>query len=164
MKKNIVLFLLAIVIFITGCELNNNPTSKVEELLSKYQKLDDEIVINYADLANTDELTDEQIDRYKNVIESQYKSLSYEIKEEEIDGDKAIVTTQIEVINYKEVLDKYSIDNYDIDEYYDLVLDDLEKAKDKVTYTIDFEVIKENDEWVINNLNNEQRQKLLGIY
>lgn len=164
MKKNIVLFLLAIVIFITGCELNNNPTSKVEELLSKYQKLDDEIVINYADLANTDELTDEQIDRYKNVIESQYKSLSYEIKEEEIDGDNAIVTTQIEVINYKEVLDKYSIDNYDIDEYYDLVLDDLEKAKDKVTYTIDFEVIKENDEWVINNLNNEQRQKLLGIY
>ena len=164
MKKNIVLFLLAIVIFITGCELNNNPTSKVEELLSKYQKLDDEIVINYADLANTDELTDEQIDRYKNVIESQYKSLSYEIKEEEIDGDNAIVTIQIEVINYKEVLDKYSIDNYDIDEYYDLVLDDLEKAKDKVTYTIDFEVIKENDEWVINNLNNEQRQKLLGIY
>lgn len=164
MKKKIFLFLILLMFFITGCELSNNPTSKVEELLGKYQKLDDSIAIIYGDLSNEENLTNDQKDRYKKLIEKQYEDLSYEIKEEKIDGDNAVITTQIEVKNYKDIINKYSINNYDTNDYHNLLLDNLEDAKDKVTYTIDFKVIKVKDEWQVDDLDNEQKQKLLGLY
>lgn len=164
MKKKIFLFLTAFIIFLTGCELSNNPNSKVEELLGNYQRLDNTINITYTDLTDETNLTDEQKERYTKLIEDQYEDMSYEIKEEEIDGDTAIITTQIEVKNYKDVINKYAINNYETEEYHNLLLDDLENTKELVTYTIEFKVTKINDEWTINELDTEQKQKLLGMY
>ena len=89
MKK---VFSLFVLLFLFGCSLNNSPTSKVEELLNKYQMLDADIKSEIDSITDKENLTETQKDRYKKIIESQYKNLSYEIKDEKIDGDIATIT------------------------------------------------------------------------
>ena len=159
MKKIISIFIF--LLLLVGCSLSNSPTSKVEDLLTKYQTLDKDIVNG---------ITSIQKDRYKKIIEKQYKNLTYEIKNERIDGETASVTTEIEVIDYKKVVNEVNNkyqgnNNYTTQEYNNTKLDYLEKAKDKVTYTIDFEVKKDNDgNWKLSSLSNETIKKIQGMY
>ena len=151
-------------IMLMGCSISNTPTSKVEDLLGKYQMLDDSVNINYYDLSGERNISDDLQKEYLDLIKNQYQGLSYEIKEEVIDGGSAVVTASIEVVNYKDVINKYNKNTYQLDEYHRLVIDDLGNAHDMVTYTIDFTLIKDdNGNWVMDELSNEQRDKLLGI-
>ena len=68
MKKYIITLTFIVILIITGCELNNNPTSKVEELLGKYQGLDKEINYDYNSLSNNNAMTKEQTKKYKEII------------------------------------------------------------------------------------------------
>lgn len=148
---------------LTGCQLDNTPTAKVEGLLSEYQMLDKDISISYIDLSNDVNISNEYKERYEDLIRSQYRNMSYEIKEEEIDGENAVVTAQIEVIDYQKVLDQYNND-FNENEYHEKVLEKLEKAKDKITYSIKFNVImNENGNWQVEELSQEEKGKLLGI-
>ncbi len=168
MKKILSIFIF--LILLVGCSLSNTPTSQVEDLFSKYQMLDDDIKAGIDEVVDDETLTLEQKDRYSKLIEKQYKNLSYEIKDEMIDGDTAIITVEIEVMDYKKIVneinDMYQGRNdYTIEEYNNTKLDKLESAKDKVTYTIDFEVIKdESGNWKISSLTNEIIKKLQGMY
>ena len=78
--KKIILVLLVTIITLTGCELNNNPNSKVEELLGKYQMLDDSINVTSYPISNSTNLDNDTEEEYRKIIEKQYKNLSYEIK------------------------------------------------------------------------------------
>ena len=148
----------------SGCMIANTPTSKVEDYLGKYQRLDKDISLNYVQLSNDADITDNQIKNYQALIEKQYKSLAYEIKEEMVDGNRATVTAQVKVYDYKEVFEKYDKSNYDLDQYHDLIIDSLKAQKDKVTYTIEFKLTKNNnDEWKLVDLTDEDHEKLLGI-
>ena len=98
MKKILIIILFFIIL--TGCELNNNPTSKVEELLGNYQGLNKSINYNYIELSKEAGLNQELIDKYESLLKKQYRNMVYEIKEEKIDGNKATVTTEIEGIDY----------------------------------------------------------------
>lgn len=162
MKK---IFLILILIFVfVGCNIANTPTSKVEELLGNYQRLDKNINIDYYNLANDEQLSDDLKNEYNNLIKEQYQNLSYEIKEEEIDGDKAIVTASIEVKNYKDIIRKYNKNEYQNDEYHKLIVNSLKSTNIKVNYTINFTLTKDNnDDWNIDELSNETKEKLLGI-
>ena len=161
--KKIFIILLIMIIF-TGCDIANTPTSKVEELLGNYQRLDKNINIDYYSLANDENLNDDLKNKYNDLIKDQYQNLSYEIKEEEIDGNKAIVTVSIEVINYKDAVRKYNKNEYKNTEYHNLVINDLKKSKNKVNYTINFNLTKDNnDDWNIDELTYETKEKLLGI-
>lgn len=163
---SIFIFLLLLV----GCSLSNSPTSKVEELLTKYQSLDNDVKSGIEGVIEDENLTSSQKDRYKKLLEDQYKNLSYEIKDERIDGDNAIISTEIKVINYKKAInDTYNYYNgnndYTLEEYNDTKLSNLEKEKEKVTYTIDFEVKKDKDgNWKISSLSNETIKKIQGMY
>lgn len=143
----------------------NTPTSLVEEYLGKYQRLDDDINISYVQLSIDENIDNNYKERYKKLIEKQYKSLAYEVKDEEIDGDMSYVTVQIEVYDYKEILDRYEKNNYDdLGSYHKFILDEFEKQKDKITYTINFEVGKnDKDEWEVLELSLDDYEKLLGI-
>lgn len=153
---------------LVGCSLSNTPTSKVEELFSKYQMLNKDITNEIEDLLLTETLTNEQKDRYRKLIENQYKNLSYEIKNEKIDGDIAIVTTQIEVLDYRKIISELNTNentSSDILEYNNQKLDKLEKVKDKVAYTLEINVIKDNDgNWKIKTLSNNDIKKIQGMY
>ena len=95
------IFIFLTLIFITGCSLGNTPTSKVDELMGKYQRLDTEIKDEIKEVVASNNIDESYQDRYIKALEEQYCNLTYEIKNETIDGNTAIVTTQIEVNDYK---------------------------------------------------------------
>ena len=48
--------------------------------------------------------------------------------------------------------------------YIDYRLGQLENAKDRVKYTIDFTLTKVDDKWKLNDIDDVTRQKLHGLY
>lgn len=165
MKKKIInTALIMIVIFLTGCAINNNPTSKVEELLSKYQMLDKDISTSYTLLTTDTKISQDLKEEYQKLIKKQYQNLSYEIKEETIDGDTATITTQIKVIDYKSTIDKYLKTDYTNEDYHKKIIESLKNIKETITYTIDFTVTKDtNGNWKADELDTIQKEKLLGM-
>ena len=102
MKKKIIVFLSLLVMLATGCGNNmNTPTGKVEEFLGRYQSMDSNILTQLDNVISNDEtMNDTQKKDYKSLMEKQYQNLSYKIKDEKIDGDKAEVLVEIEVFDY----------------------------------------------------------------
>ena len=177
MKK--ILWGLIIVIMMTGCaNLMNTPTKKVEYLLSKYQKNDEEVLKQLDETLLTDTiLTVEQKERYKNIMKRQYKDLTYKIKNEAIDGKTAVVEVEIEVYNYAKAItetennlisnpDIYKDETGDINTitYNDDKLAALENASDRVKYTINFTLSKDDEEWIVDDLTETERMKIHGLY
>ena len=163
MKK--IFLILIIIITLTGCTQGNTPTAKVEDLLTKYQKQDNDIEDDYTTLIGDISLNEEQIKTYKNIIKKQYKNLTYEVKEEEIDGNNAIVTIQIEVKNYKNTINKYNKQDYETTKYHELVTKSLDTTKEMITYTLDITLTKDNNDiWILDPLTEENKDKLIGIY
>ena len=160
--KKIMVFLVFLFVMV-GCSLNNNPNSKVEELLGKYQSLDSSIIISASMLSNDNNLNNKWENKYIDVIKKQYSNMGYEIKDTKEDGDKAVVTAEIEVVNYKKVINSMTGDvNF---EYHRRLINKLKSANDKVTYTIEFNLTKDNKgNWEVDSLNNDMENKLLGIY
>ena len=160
---NKIVIIIFLIIF-SGCSIANTPTSKVEAFLSRYQRLDGDISLAYDKLAGDENISNNDINRYREVIKRQYKNLSYEIKDEEIDGNTAIVTTEIKVYNYKKILDKYNKDDYIEEAYHDFITSELNNQKEKIVYTIEFELNSSKDgEWGLESLDLEEQEKLLGI-
>lgn len=179
MKK--LLFTILALFFLCGCSftknMDNTPTKRVEEFLRNYQTLSSSVLSDLNNmLFDNDSFTEEQKDTYKDIIKSNYQKLTYEIKDEMIDGDTAVVTTEIEVVDYSAILsasriyleehkEEFSTNNeIDMVKYNDYRLDLLKKANDKIKYTIDFTLTKVSDEWVIDDLTNEIRNKINGTY
>ena len=113
-------------------------------------------------------MTATQKEDYRNILKRQYQNLVYTVKDETVDGDKAKVTVEIEVY------DLYKITN-EADKYYttspdefkddiDYRLSKLKEAKDKVKYTIEFNLTKVDNVWIIDDINEETRQKIHGLY
>lgn len=123
MKKLLVVFLLSILI-ITGCEgTMNTPTSKVEEFLSKYQKLDTKVLEELDTILKKDtSMTEEQKKEYQALLEKQYQNLSYKIKNEEINDNTATVDVEIEVLDYQSTITKAK-------DYYSTHQEEFKKEK-----------------------------------
>lgn len=167
--KKIILISIFLVLLV-GCNLSNSPTSKVEGLLGKYQTLDKDIIKDINDVVSRETLTEEQTKRYKSLIEKQYKNMTYEVKDERYDGNSATITVEIKVLDYKKAINEVATtylqkDKYTVEEYNNTKLTALEKVKEKVLYTIDFEVNKDvNGNWYLASLDNETIKKILGMY
>ena len=157
MKKILSIFIF--LLLLVGCSLSNTPTSKVEDLLNKYQRLDSDIEKGIDTVVGEESLTGVERDRYKKIIEKQYKNLTYQIKDETYNGD---------VLDYKKIINEvnnnYQNKNYTKEEYNNEKLDKLEKTKDKVKYTIDFKVKKENNNWTLEALDDDTIKKIQGTY
>ena len=161
--RKILLVIIIVLIITTGCALSNNPNSRVEELLGKYQGLDDSIIISSSVLANDNNLNINLDKKYSDIIKKQYQNMTYEIKDTKEDGDNAVVTAEIEVMNYKKIINNMSGDVSE--EYHNRLINKLRDVRDKVTYTIDFKLTKDNDgNWKVESLTNDMENKLLGIY
>lgn len=177
MKK---LFLAVVVLLIfTGCnDMTNTPTKKVEDFLGKYQSMDSDVLAQLDDVIEDDvDMKDEQKKDYKSLMEKQYQNLSYKIKNENTDGDKATVDVEVEVYDYRSALDKaetYRKENKDefLDEddkedsskYMDYKIAELKKVSDKRKYTITFNLHKDDGEWVLDDISDRDREKLHGLY
>ena len=169
-----------LVIF-TGCEndLMNTPTKRVETLMTNYITLDEEVLRDLDETLLTETvMTPNQKDRYRDILKRQYQHLSYEIKDETIDGDNATVSVEIEVYDYNKVINEantYLNDNpnefiqednniTDVSKFNDHKLNMLENTKDKVKYTLNLTLSKEDDKWVLDDLTDTEISKIHGMY
>ena len=167
MKKKILLLVLPMLFLVVGCTMANTPTSKVEDLFSKYQKLDTDINTGISSVLDEQNISDAQKERYREILEKQYKNLTYQIKEEIIDGDIATVNTEIEVTDYKRAINDLVFDSniYTKETYDEEKLNRLEQAKEKVKYTLELTLTKDKDgDWRLNALTNEELKKIQGMY
>ena len=175
--KRIFTLLFVSVIILTGCSMKkenkNTPTYKVKEYMNSYNKLNDSLLDDLEKLVDDmKSYSDIQKERYRDLMKKHYKDLTYEIKSETIDGDNATVEVEIEVYDYSKVLNsnvdmkEYQLEDgsYDTDAYYDYQLDQLEKVKNKVKYTIVFSLNKNDGEWIIVEPSEIVKQKIHGIY
>ena len=177
MKK--FLIAVAVLFLFTGCDdMSNTPTKKVEDFLGKYQSMDSEVLSQLDDIVTTDgEMTDDQKNEYKSLMEKQYQNLSYKITNETINDDKAEVEVEVEVYDYRNALDKaekyrnenekeFQDDNdtFSLEKYVDYWIGELKKVSDKKQETILFNLHKEDDEWVVDDISDSDREKLHGLY
>ena len=110
-------------------------------------------------------------------MKKHYQALTYEIKDSEENGDKAIVTVEIEVYDYSKTIVENSIylennrnefldsnGNLDYIKYNDYRLEQLSKVKDKVKYTITLNLTKKNKKWVLDEVDEITLDKIHGMY
>ena len=154
-------------LWLTACSMSNTPSSNVDALFMKYQKVDSDISSGIDTTLEEQNLTDEHRQRYRKIIEDQYRNLSYEIKDERIDGDNATVTVEIEVIDYKNAISDLTFDSslYTKESFDEEKLNRLENFDGKVTYTLELMLTKDSDNvWKLNPLTSEQIKKIQGMY
>lgn len=180
MKKVIIPFLVSLSLVLSGCgeQLNNTPTKQVEIFFMNYQTLNQEVIDDLNNVLDTDtSMTDSQKEKYKDMMKRHYKDITYDIKDERINGDTAIVTVEIEVYDYSKTLasiEKYILEheeeflddnnNYSQEKFIDYRLNELSKVKEKVKYTIDMNLTKDNDNWKLNPISSIDEDKILGVY
>lgn len=177
MKK--VLYLFLIVILLTGCgEISNTPTKQVEGFFNKYQTLDQDVLDDLEVVISEEEKFDETSkQKYRDIIKKQYRDLTYYVKEERVDGDKAVVTVEITVYDFASTMSEAeNYKNSHLSEFADeagivsqtkytnYVINQLAKTKEKVKYTIDLNLTKTNDKWKLDGLDSDSEDKILGIY
>lgn len=177
MKKKLLVFSLILFVgLLFGCGKVNTPKKKVVDLLMNYQNNGNSIISELNDYIKTLTSDDTTFESYKKVYLRQYQDLTYEIKDEVIDGDNATVTAQIEVYDYYKVnndvnnyitnnMNDFTSDNgYDSNKGLLYRINELSKSKDRITYTLTINLTKVNDEWTIDNLTNEDLEKIHGTY
>ena len=180
MKK--FLSILTIGLILTGCsigkDMSNTPTKRVEAYLNNYQTLDSNVLSKIDSVVNLEETFDEdQKTTYKDILKKHYQDLTYTVKEETVNGDKATVEVEIEVNDYTKALkdaEAYKTTNesdllddtgkFDESKFNDYKLDLLKSSKERVKYTIYFSLTKTDDNWVLDDLTKTDEDKILGIY
>lgn len=175
MKK---ILMLLVLIFLVGCNNSNTPVGEVEKFLSKYQNLDNEIIVGLNnELEDDTSLTEDQRTLYLDLWKKHYKNLKYSIKDSKIEDDRAIVTASIEVTDYTKSVNESDIyrenhmeefqdeaGNYDIVKFNDFKISQLMNVTDTIKFEIDFQVIKTDGKWVLSELTNDDYLKLSGMY
>lgn len=177
MKK--ILYVFLAVILLTGCgEISNTPTKQVEGFFNQYQTLDEDVLDDLEQVITEEEKFNETSkEKYRDVIKKQYKNLTYYVKEEKVDGDTATVTVEITVYDFASVMSEAEdyknnhmeefndeSGNFSQSKYIDYVIEQLDKTKEKVKYTLDLGLTKINDKWKLDGLDSDTEDKILGIY
>lgn len=175
MKKVIVL--LAMLLIVVGCNLSNTPSSKVEIYLNSIKNIDEEVEMDIETKGSSENLSNDNKDLYKKVLRKQYEDLKYEIKEESINGDEALVTCKITVYDlHREEVNSINYMNEHTDEFNDsngifsndlfnsYRLNQLNNTKERIDYDVTFYLDKKNGEWVLQNPDKETLEKINGFY
>ena len=135
MKKLLIfLFLLFIV---SGCGSDNTPKKEVQKLFSNYNNLSSDLLIQLDSVMESENLTEEQIVKYKEVLKRQYEDLKYKI------------------------YDKEKLNNV---KFWDYKLNKMLDVNERINYTVDFSLTKLDGKWVLDELLEIDRQKLHGLY
>lgn len=180
MKKIIILLLVALLI--SGCSLkniDNTPTKQVETFLNNYQTLDKKVLSDLdIVIAKQANFTKDQQEKYRKILKKHYQNLTYEIKNETINGNRANVEVEIEVTDFyktlnesKEYLKKHQEEfldkdnNIDESKFIDYQLEKLNDTKETIKYTLNLTLTKnEEGNWILDDIDNIQEEKILGTY
>jgi len=174
MKK--LLIFLFLLLTITGCGADNTPKKEVQKLFSNYNNLSSDLLIQLDSVMESENLTESQIKKYKEVLKRQYKDLKYKINDEIISNDTAIVSAEVEVYDLAKVIDDadeylknnkdefYNNEKLDNEKFWNYKLDKMLESNEKIKYTIDFSLTKLDGKWTLDELLESDRQKIHGLY
>lgn len=181
--KKILLGILSI-LFVTGCSCSNTkltmntPTKLVENYFSNYQTLNKDVIKQLDSVVEKENnFTEEQKEEYKELMKDHYRNLKYDIKDETVNGDEAIVVVEIEVKDYSKIMsdaDEYLNEHrdefnneegvYDISLFTKYRLEKLKEVKDTVKYTLNMTLTKIDNEWVLDTISDTDESKIHGMY
>ena len=177
MRKSFKLFIILINLFVlTGCIWLMGPSEKVDNMLSKYVKLDKSIISELNDYLDKQDLTTEEKTRYANIIKKEYSTIKYKIVEETIDDNFAQVMVDITVLDlygaakkaeddlYSNPSKFYTDGVYDSHKFIDYKLSIMESYEKVKNYTIYITLSRHDDIWYIEELDNDTLLKIHGIY
>lgn len=181
--KKVLISILLIVGIVTGCDnMKNTPTSKVEDFLGKYQRMDMDVIEDLENAISKDnDMNEEQKKEYQSILEKQYQNLSYKIKKEEIVNDNATVEVEIEVLDYKtavnnskkyyqEHLEEFEQENRKNTEmnknqkYIDYKISEMKKVNTKIKEDIIFQLTTQDGIWKLEELDKNDISKIHGLY
>lgn len=171
------LIILSCLFLMVGCSWNNTPSKKTEELLKKYQTLDEGVISDLELTTEGSSLSNEKDkENYMKAMKMQYSDMKFKIVNEVVEGDEATVTVNISVYDFYKVqkdADKYREDNEDeflTDGIYDEIkfmgykLKNMLDADERVDYTIEVKLEKEDDKWVPLAFDKTTLEKIHGTY
>lgn len=174
--KKIILILISLFILV-GCNKQMSAKETVENYLDKYRNKDEDVIEALDFYIADKELTDEQKELYKKVLERQYNNLSYKIINESYENDESLVDVEITVydlyqsqVESNEYLKEHETEFYDSTGVYDkekyitYKLEKMRKYSDTITYTIEFKLHYEDNKWILEDLSNDDLEKIHGIY
>ena len=180
MKKFLTFLTFALVL--SGCsigeDMSNTPTKQVETYLNNYQTLDSNVLTKLDAIVNNEEMFDEdQKVTYRDILKKHYQDLTYTVKEETVNGDKATVEVEIEVTDYTKAMkeaESYRTTNesefmneeneFDEVKFNTYKLDLIKESDERVKYTIYFSLTKQDQKWILDDLTETEEEKILGIY
>jgi len=165
-------------IFLVGCScMKKTPKGAVEDFLNQYKTLSAKVLSDLEDVIDEENLTDEQKEKYRNIMKKEYQDLKYEILSESYANDVTtfevkitvydLVTVQKDANNYLEEHSEEFMENevYSNSLFMDYKLDKMSKVTDTVSYTIYFNVTKDDDgNYQVIDLTEEDIEKIHGIY
>ena len=177
-KMKRIFTLVLIVILMSGCSLlANKPKDAVARFLNNYKNNSESVTKELDEYLANEDLNDETLKDYKELYLKQYSNLKYDIKSEKIDGDKALVETQITVYDYYKS-DKLAGDYFtanqadfvnddgdiDFSKYFAYKIKKMLDTTDTVDYTITINLNKKDGKWEVEPLTREELSKLHGTY
>ena len=115
MKKILIALM---VILLSACTLGAavTPKQKVSEFLDKYKNQNEDIISQLEETIENDITNTDYKDRYKTLMTNQYKNMEYDIKEEIVEEDNAVVEVEVTVYDYASAIrnaNQYLNDNPD---------------------------------------------------
>ncbi len=177
--KKILVVLCAILLF-TGCSCamnDNKPEEAVDTFFEKYRAKDDDIITQLKETIENENLTDDSKEKYQELMEKQYDQFAYVIKDTKQEDNKATVTVELTVLNYRSAIleaeeelkndpDKFNDDkgNFSDEKYMDYKIEKMSEVTDTTTHTIDLSLTKENGMWKVDQLSGDDISKLHGLY
>ena len=175
--KRLLSIMICLVLFITLTGCSKTAKMTVEEYLDRYNSLDVEVLNDMNGVVNMENMSDEDKETYSSIFKKQYADLQYKILDEEYDGDEAIIKVKVSVYDYYKVqkeastylannADEFNDEDgvYDSSKFIKYKLEKMKMATDKVDYTIDFYVVKNDNNWIVSSLSNADLEKIHGIY
>lgn len=169
-----------IVLVLVGCnnKLMDTPTKRVEMYLSRFQTLDNAVLEDLDRVvAEEENFQAEHREAYKKLMKKQYQGLVYHVKDEVVNGDSAVVTVEIEVTDFSKTMaeaetyrqqhpEEFQDDQgmEDAYKYTTYRLEKMKNAKERVKYTLELMVNKQDDKWVLSPITDSDFSKIHGVY
>ena len=128
----------------------------VQDYLNQYKNLSSNVINDMDTVINNENLTDNQKEKYRDILKKQYQDLKYDVVSEKYDGDNATVEVKIKVYDLYKVQkdandylttsgDEFKQNGvFSNDLFMNYKLDKMKKTTDTVEYNIIFNVTKDD--------------------
>ncbi len=173
----IIIVILGIVFIFKHTSKNYSPEELTNQFFIKYQKEKEEVV-SKIQWEFDDELSDTQLQRYKQLMKKQYRNLKYSIINSDNGDNDCNVEVHLTVIDLKSAYDKANsyVESHresfedekgdlDINKIIDYKLEQLESAKEIIDYSLKINFYKDSsDHWLMSQLSLSDLQKIDGVF